>query len=641
MPRNGYSGAILRVDLSSGRVSTEPTERYVKLFPGGRALAARIYWEEVPPGIGALDPANRLIAATGPMGGVHSIGGSRWGLFAKSPFPSPEQFCYGNLGGRFGAELKFAGFDALVVEGRADRPAVISIRDGGAEILDGSHVWGMGAIETRRALEGGPGARVKVAAIGPAGENMVVTATVLADGDASCSGGMGAVMGSKNLKAITVRAGSRKAEVADPVRLREIADSIRSIRRGNTKVWGLDFMAHGPRTKRLPCYGCMAHCLRVSYRADNGDSGKFMCQSRFFYFLPALIHYQAENDVPFQANRLCDDLGLDTWELQKIIEWLLACRDAGLVTEEETGIPFSKAGSLEFITTLTRAIARREGIGDLLAGGRDAAAEGLGGEAVRLVRHVDPYEPRLYTANALIFPFEPREPIQQVHEVGLTMAQWVSWVKGTAGAHISTDVLKTIAKRFWGGEAAMDSTTFEGKARAAALIQDRQYAKETLMLCDWMYPVLDRPVGEDQAGDPGVESALYSAVTGLETDAVALNRIGERAFNLQRAILLREGWRAMEDDYLPEQWHREPLESHVADPDLTAPGPGGDPVSRRGAMVERGAYEGMRAEYYALRGWDPATGLQTRECLAGLDLPDVADDLAGRGLLAGEPVPRG
>ncbi|MBN2078046.1 MAG: hypothetical protein JW838_03715 [Spirochaetes bacterium] len=635
MPRNGYSGEILRVDLSSGRINAEPTARYAGLFPGGRALAAKLHWDGVSPEAGALDPENRLIMATGPMAGVHSIGGSRWGIFAKSPFPSPERFCYGNLGGGFGAELKFAGYDALVIEGRAERPAVIAIRDGGVEIIDGASWWGMGAIEARRAMEAGPFQGAKIAAIGPAGENLVTTATVLAHGDASCSGGMGAVMGSKNLKAVAVRAGTRKAVVADPARLREIADSIRSIQRGNARVWGLDFMAQGPRTKRLPCYGCMAHCLRVSYRADNGDSGKFMCQSRFFYFVHALVHHQADTDVPFLANRLCDDLGLDTWEFQKLMEWLLACRDAGLITEEGTGIPLSKVGSLEFITALTGMIARREGIGDILALGRDAAAEALGREAASLVKHADPYEPRLYAANTLVFPFEPREPIQQIHEVGLTMAQWVSWVKGTAGVHISTEVLKRIAERFWGGEAAMDSTTLEGKAVAARLIQDRQYAKESLMLCDWMYPVLDRPVGEDHAGDPGVESALYTAVTGIETDEAALSRMGERAFNLQRAILLREGWRAGEDDYLPEEWHREPLSSHVADPDLTAPGPGGEPVSRRGAVIEKGAFEAIRGEYYSFRGWDPATGLQTRKLLNDLDLTDVADDLAGRGLLAG------
>ncbi len=216
------------------------------------------------------------------------------------------------------------------------------------------------------------------------------------------------------------------------------------------------------------------------------------------------------------------------------------------------------------------------------------------------------------------------------------MAQWVSWVKGTAGAHISSDVLRGIAAKFWGGESAMDCTTYEGKALAAKLIQDRQYAKESLMICDWMYPVLDKPVGEDHVGDPGIESALFSAVTGIETDEQALNRYGERAFNLQHAILLREGRRPFEDDFLPAQWHTDPLDTHPVDQDLTAPGPGGKPVSRRGAVIHRSDFEAMLREYYALRGWDTATGLQKRKGLTDLGLTKVADDLAGRGLVANE-----
>jgi aldehyde:ferredoxin oxidoreductase len=635
MSSYGFAGSILRVDLSTGRKTTRPTADCAGRFLGGRGLAAKIYWDEVGPSTGALDPENLLIMALGPMAGVPAVGASRWGIFAKSPLPSPAQFCYGNLGGGFGAELKFAGYDALVVEGRADRPVVLSISDDTIELIDGTDLWGRGAIEIRQILQERIGPRVKVAAIGSAGENLVPTAIVLADGDASCSGGMGAVMGSKNLKAIAVRGSRRKTPVADPDRLKAIVGMLRGIERGNTKVWGLDFMAHGPRTKKLPCYGCMAKCLRVSYLADDGSSGKFMCQSRFFYFVYALMHYQAENDVPFKANKLCDDFGIDTWELQKLIEWLLACSAEGVLTEEGTGIPFSNLGSLEFITTLVRMIAERSGIGDVLAAGRDAAAEIIGGSALDLVKHNDPYEPRLYLANALVYPFEPREPIQQVHEVGLTMAQWVSWVKGTAGTHISTDVLRGIAARFWGGEPAMDSTTYDGKALAAKLIQDRQYAKESLMVCDWMYPVLDKPAGDDHVGDPGVEASLFSAVTGIETDEAGLRRYGERAFNLQRAILLREGRRPPGDDFLPAQWHTDPLDFHSVDPDLTAPGPGGKPVSRRGAVISRPDFENMLREYYGLRGWDPAFGLQKRKGLVDLDLPEVADDLETRGLLSG------
>jgi len=230
-----------------------------------------------------------------------------------------------------------------------------------------------------------------------------------------------------------------------------------------------------------------------------------------------------------------------------LFQWLCECFNASVLTEEQTGIPMSKIGSVEFIETLVRMISMREGFGDVLALGRERAAEKIGPEAVELVKPVDGYEPRMYITNALIYPFEPREPIQQVHEVGLTLAQWSSWAKGTRGARISTDILRGIAKQFWGGEAAADFSSYEGKALAAKLIQDRQYVKETLMLCDRLYPILDVRSSENYKGDPSLESNILSAVIGKEYDEESLNRVGERVFNLQRAILLREGHKARTD----------------------------------------------------------------------------------------------
>jgi len=441
-------------------------------------------------------------------------------------------------------------------------------------------------------------------------------------------------MGSKKLKAIAVQRTQRKPNVAQPERLREITRYFRGLGKDNVPVWGMDFMAYGPNTKKEPCYGCVGNCLRVRYKAENGKSGKFMCQSRFFYLPLALGFYGEENDVPFYANKLCDDYGLDTWELQTLIDWLLGCFQAGIITEEGTGLPMSKVGSLEFVESLVKMISLRQGFGDLLAQGRERAAEALGKEAKAQIHYADAYEPRLYITNTLIFPFEPREPIQQVHEVGLTLAQWVSWVKGTEGVYMSTDVLRGIARDFWGGEAAADFTTYEGKALAAKLIQDRQYAKECLMLCDWVYPMLDIRNSEDHAGDPALESSILSAVIGKEVDEQSLNGIAERVFNLQRAVLLREGHRAGQDDHLPEEWYTKPLESHAADPECLVPGKDGEPVSRLGAVIDKKEFEQMRNEYYQIRGWDAATGLQTRQKLEKLQLKDVADDLEVRGLLA-------
>ncbi len=634
MTLHGYAGKILRVNLSSGQTTEISTNDYADRFLGGRGIAAKIYWDEVRPEIGAYDAENRLIFALGPMAGIPALGASRWGVFGKSPLTTPEKFNYGNLGGRWGAELKFAGYDGIIVQGKSATPVYLLISDGKVELKDASGLWGKGAIQTRDLLKAELGDKTKVVAIGPAGENMVSTATLLADNDASGSGGMGAVMGSKKLKAIAVKGIGKKTEVANPDRLRELTTYFKGLGKDNVPVWGMDFMVYGPNTKKEPCYGCLGNCLRIKYTADNGKTGKFMCQSRFFYFAWALGYYGEENDASFYAAKACDDYGLDTWALQHLLDWLYACFNAGILTEEQTGIPMSQIGSTEFIETVVRMISLREGFGDVLALGREKAAEKTGPEAEALIKHADAYEPRMYITNALIYPFEPREPIQQVHEVGLWLAMWSSWVKGTQGVHISTDVLRGIARQFWGGEVAADFTTMEGKALAAKLIQDRQYVKETLMICDWVYPMLDIPNSEDHMGDPALESKILSAVIGKEFDEESLNRIGERVFNLQRAILLREGHKARDDDKLPDNWHNSPYEGHIVDPDCIVPGKNGEPVSRKGAKVDWEEFQNMRADYYQLRRWDVATGRQTRDQLKEVELEDIADDLERRGLLA-------
>ena len=629
-----YAGTILRVDLSTGVSERITSRRYAERFLGGRGLASAIYWNEVSPETGALEPDNRLILVLGPLAGVPGVGGSRWGAFAKSPLPQGQRFCYGNLGGSFGAELKFAGYDALILQGRAERPVLLSIRNGQISLHSADDLWGRSTTDTIEIVKQRQGDRAKVLTIGPAGERLLPYATLFADGDASCSGGMGAVMGSKNLKAVVVRGENRVVDTARPGALKQIVRELRGHGRGNVKVWGIDFMAHGPNTRKLPCYGCPANCLRVKYTAENGASGKFMCQSRFFYMPHAWGYYGQENDVPFHANRLCDQLGIDTWEVQGIIEWLLRCHAEGVITEAESQLPLAKVGSLEFIEALLDKILLGEEFGALLAGGALSAAREKGPAALELFRHNDPYDPRYCTVNTMLYPFEPREPIQQLHEAGLVLAQWSSWAKGVEGAHISTEVLRGIARRFWGGEQAGDFTTLEGKARAARMIQDRQYAKESLVTCDWMYPVIDLPHSPDHIGDPEIESRILSAATGDDYTEEELNRFGARIFELQRAILLREGQRARVDDLLPEEFHEQPLEGHVADPECLVPGRNGEVVSRLGERVDMREFIRLREEYYQLRGWDVRTGLQTRESLVAYDLSEVAADLEGRGLLA-------
>ena len=179
----------MRVDLSSANTIVTSTMEYADRFLGGRGIAAKIYWDEVSPEKGALDGDNRLVFATGPLAGLPTIGGSRWEVCGKSPTSRPGRFSYCNLGGRWGAELKLGGYDALVVQGNSEKPVYLFIHDEAAELRDASALWGKGAIETREILKGELGKLARVVAIGPAGENLVAMSTLLADNDASGSGG--------------------------------------------------------------------------------------------------------------------------------------------------------------------------------------------------------------------------------------------------------------------------------------------------------------------------------------------------------------------------------------------------------------------------------------------------------------------
>ena len=640
----GYAGKILRVDLSSGSTAELSTLDYANKFLGGRGIAAKLYWDEVPPQAGAFDEENGLIFATGPLAGIPVLGGSRWQVCGKSPASSPEHFCYCNLGGRWGAELKFAGYDAILIRGKSEKPVYLFLDDDVSELRDASALWGKGAIETRETLKGELGSSVSVVAIGPAGENMAIMATLLADNDASGSGGLGAVMGSKKLKAIVVRAARKRAKVAQPERLKEITRYFRGLDLDRTtSVAGMTLKITGPRTKKEPCYGCLGNCLRRTYEAEDGKRGKFMCQSAIFYQLPQSMPGRprgAGNELPFHATKLCDDYGLDTMALTLTIAWLHGCYRAGILTDENTGIPISKLGSLEFIETLVKKISLRDGFGDILAQGVLKAADWVGpGAGEQIAGYASKvgrpriYDPRLYITMSLLYAMEPVPPIPQLQEIIRIIYKWLEWEKQAENSYVSTDVARRIAKRFWGSEVAADFSTYDGNALAAKMIQDRELAKECLILCSFLSPIMYLKHSEDHVGDPTLESKILSAVTGNEVDEKGLYRIGERVFNLQRAILVREGHKGREDDKLPDAWHTMPLKRDPVNPECLVPGKGEEALSRRGAVVDKEEFERTKDEYYRLRRWDVGTGLQTRATLEELGLTDVAQDLERRGLI--------
>jgi len=635
----GYVGNILRVDLSSGRISSVPTIDYAARFLGGRGIAARVYWEEVAPEIKAFDPENRLMFMTGPLAGVSpGVGGVRWLVCGKSPTANPEQFSYANLGGSWGTELKRAGYDGVIVHGESDTPVYLSVKNGKAELKDASALWGKSTAETREALKEELGKQTRVVTIGPAGEQRVALATILADNDASGSGGFGAVMGSKKLKAIAVK-GSQKVATAFPDRLAELNKEIRRLKKTSpaASVWGLG--ATPAKKRRDMCRGCVLGCERLVYQDRKGREGKFICGQVGFYQMRAQKYYGDKDwtEVPFHAAMLANDYGVDVFNLGTMMMWLSRCYRSGIITDESTDIPFSKMGSLEFMETLVRKISLREGFGDILADGTVRASEKLGKESDKLITDYlskgeqgTAYDPRYYITNGIICAMEPRMPIQQLHEVSRLFLNWVLWVNKAKGAYVSTDVLRATAKRFWGTELAVDLSTYEGKALTASRIQNRRYVHESLILCDWAWPIMTVEFSDDHVGDPGLESKVLSAALGEETSEEELYKIGERIVNMQRAILARE---ARGSDTLPDFHFTMPMRTDPTNPQGIAPGKNGEIFTRKGEVLDRAKFEEMKREFYGLRGWDKATGLQSKARLEALDLKDVAAELEQRGLV--------
>jgi len=642
--RYGWTGRLLEVDLSERTYSARETEDYTNRFIGGKGVGGRIYWDNLTAGKDAFHEDSPLILMTGPLAATPAPSGSRWLVCGKSPSLYPECFASANLGGSFGAQLKKAGYDGLIIKGKASDTSYLLITDGKLEFRSAAHLSGLPVSATMRAIHNEAGKKVGIVTTGIGGENRVRFATVATDAGGSGSVGFGAVMGSKNLKAIAVR-GSGVIPVAHP-------DTIRSIRQKIKRMTGEGYfnlygspapLAETEVVKKIQCRGCFQGCWRSLYRTTSGEEGIRKCQSSFFYTLWDKRAHGDLSQATFLATSFANDYSLCTMELPGVLIWLEQCIENGIISEKETGLPMSAAGSVEFIRLFIDKIAKREGFGGVLAEGVMRAADMLGSDAKALaLGHFTQtgrglaYGPKVFSPSALIYATEPRPSVAELHEVCEPLTKWALWyTTGGSFSYLSTEVLRKIAKRFWGSEDAADFSSTAGKALAAVKIQNRQHVKDALILCDFAFPIMDDTSAIDHVGDAGLESRLFSAVTGLEVDEEELNAAGERIFNLLRAIYLREGRLGRADDYLPESQFEEKDEPvfdvfGMFNPDLYLPGNADEVLSRKGKALSRNDFKQLLHEYYCLRGWDPATGLLTRKRLIELGLQDLIQALDGK-----------
>jgi aldehyde:ferredoxin oxidoreductase len=630
---NGWCGKILRVDLSSETITELDTQPYAQRFLGGRGIATRLYWEHIPASTGAFDPANHLIFMTGPLTATGAQGASRFEVVGKSPMLMPEGFCYGNMGGYWGAALKRAGFDGLIVSGKADRSVYLFISDGKATLEDATDIRPEGVTQVGEYLKKKHGSKTHFITTGPAGMNLCRSANLMTDNEGSATGGFGAVFGSKNLKAIAV-VGTQSPTVSNSEALKELNRITIQLNKRDTS-----FNPYPPdqisRKGKASCFQCGLDCvMRSTYRTKSNKEVVRKCQAMFVYFPWVMGQPGEPAETALDATGLCNDLSLCTMEMANIVQWISTGYKKGYLSDAQTGLEIEKIGTWTFFENLCNMIAYRKGFGNILAEGLLRAGEKLGPDAKVLfanevagVGDGATYSAREYLMNGLLYAFEPRQPIAMLHEVSRTIGMWVMNLQYPGSTPVSSNAYRKATAKFWNHDKAWDLNTHDGKAMAATRIMDRTYVKDSLGLCDSCWPLMFSHHTEDNVGDTTLEVRTFNAVTGNNLNEIGLLKFGERIFNQQRAILFREGWNPEKDDMVHEFNFTDPVQSVFMNSDVLIPGEGDTVLSRKGQTLDRGVFKTMRDEFYQLRGWNPETGFPTAEKLHELGLSDLGEEM--------------
>jgi len=604
---NGYGGRVLFVDVGSGATRVEPvSEGHARALLGGNGFAVRLLLDHVPAGVDAFDPANVVVFAVGPVTDTSVPGNSRACVASKSPLTG--LFFDSTFGGRFPATMKRTGWDAIVITGQAREPVYVRVTEEGATLRPARGLMGKTTRDTVHAIQETEGAAADVMAIGPAGERRVRFACLATywknrEGVAG-RGGIGAVLGAKNVKAVSV-AGGRKTEPADPAALKALIEERREPMTTGTKAlstYGTPFLVKPINTlgalgaynlrqetyadalaisgeemharyhdRDTTCLKCPVACGK-QYEIRDGElaglKAKMPEYETIFAFGSMLGNAHAGSLT--RANDLCDLLGLDTISMGVTLAFLAEALERGWVSEAEVGVPFGW-GRWEGMLRLIEQTAARAGFGDRLAEGSWRLAESLHPEATRSVYAVKRLELPAHSARAL---------------KGLSIG-YATATRG--GSHHDTRPTPQYAPTF-------DKRSPDGKPEFAVRSQHYTAVGDSLVICRF---TSERGYGL-YVEEP--YARMVRAITGWDVTVEELERIGERVINLERAFNVREGVRRAAD-VLPWRVMHEPI------PD----GPSAGmfcPPEELGAMLDR---------YYALRGWD-AEGIPTRERLAALGL---------------------
>ena len=637
----GWSGRLLDVNLSTGHIEMLDTLDYVPTYVGGLGVAARIGWDRLRPGVDALGPDNLLMVMTGPLTGTLASGAGRVEVAGIAPQQRPAVFSRSGMGGHWGAELKYAGFDGVIVHGASEKPVYLWIEDGKAEICDASELWGLGTYAATQVLRRERGSGVRVISCGPAGERLSRIAVVQSEtGNAAGQGGYGAVMGAKKLKAIAVR-GTGGVALARPGEFLDLC--LNASHEGQEPESHMPEARAGDTWRLRKCGFCATPCVHRLYM-DSGNPQGVSAQP----VARQCWGYSGIGNADVSARALTSDYGLNGWEISYgIIPWLQLCKQHGLIdTVAGVSIPVPDKpigylrdiarGSPEFLHTLVRMIGEREGeLGDALADGACYAADVLfGGQGRSLLDRIYPrhagqtehwgghwgpggtvYWPWWLPA-ILQWCVDTRDPANDSTHQWTEHVQYYLPVSGPHRGPFSLEKTRAVCAKVYGnadvGDPAYEYDPPEAKVIPAVWHHNRGMIVDSLVLCDYENTRVFSMVSADGVADTALMAKLFSAATGRDTSEADLDVAGERIFNLHRAIDVRDHGRDRAVDVST-------LDGFMY--------PGKDD----GVMLDRAKFLVLLDRYYDTRGWNRASGWPTMDRLRALGLSDVAEALARLG----------
>lgn len=629
----GYCNQALRINLNNNTIKKETLDpQFLKDYLGGRGLNIRRLYEEVPPEVNPLSEDNKMFIGVGPLTGTLFPGAARVNFTAKSP--QTNILGDSNTGGFLGPEIKFAGFDQIILEGKADQLSYLYIKDGEAEIRSAKHLKQLDTFETQEKIKEELGdSRVQIAAIGPAAENGVKYSGIFCNMvRAAARTGMGLVLASKNIKAIAVR-GTMDLGAKKPDKFKTLIDKMDQeiknhseyeirTRLGTTqlvaslnelgclatrhfqtgyfedgdKVSG-EYLEENYKQKEKGCFACTIPCSRF-FEIKKGKYKGLKSEGPEFEGLAGFSSRVGVSDIEDALNGvdLCNRYGLDVITTSECIAFTMELYEKGILSSEEVDGLKPNFGNSEAVFALIEKIKNREGFGDLLADGVVKAAERIGQDTKKLAMHVKGLE---------IFQADPRG----IKGYGLGVA-----VATRGGDHLRSEPWFEFSqnaeegKRRFGYPESAFRLEYKGKGRVVKFYEERCVLADCLEACKNTVVNMEIISFKEAA-------ELLNALTEYDFTAEEIQKSAERIMNVERGYIVREGIRR-EDDSLPDRFLKEPLPEECGE--------------SAGSVVE---LEPMLDEYYKARSWEVATGLPTERKLKELGLDEILVDLKNRDII--------